>query len=347
MQFLDWFDVPPYYETRYGAAYLGDSLELMQQIPNNSVNLVMTSPPFALKRQKDYGNVHAKDYIDWFLPFAEQMQRVITEDGSIVIDIGGTWIKGQPTRSLYHFKLAIELCETLGLYLAQEFYWYNPAKLPSPAEWVTVRRVRVKDAVNMVWWFSRSPFPKATNRNVLKPYSASMKKLLKNGYKAKKRPSGHDISGNFSKRNKGAIPPNMLELADIQVEDLPEALQGIVNEDALYEYLEEIDQSGNLIAMANTDSNSQYLQMCRDRGIKPHPARFPYGLPEFFTKFLTDEGDTVLDPFAGSVVTGDVAEGLRRNWIAIELEEEYLLTSKFRFPELASEVTGQMHLLND
>jgi site-specific DNA-methyltransferase (cytosine-N4-specific) len=272
----------------------------MKQLPDNSANLVMTSPPFALKRQKEYGNVSAREYVDWFLPFAEQMSRITTNDGSIVIDIGGTWIKGQPTRSLYHFKLVIALVEELGLHLAQEFYWYNPAKLPSPAEWVTVRRIRVKDAVNTVWWLSKSPFPKATNRKVLRPYSDSMKDLLKNGYRAKKRPSGHDISANFSQDHGGAIPPNLIELA-------------------------------------NTDSNSNYLQTCRKNGIKPHPARFPHGLPEFFIKFLTDPGDLVVDPFAGSVVTGEVCEALERHWVAVELQEDYLTASRFRFPSL----TGQ------
>jgi site-specific DNA-methyltransferase (cytosine-N4-specific) len=303
-----WFDTDPYYRTQFGATYLGDSLKLMRRIPSGTVNLVMTSPPFALKRKKEYGNVSAQEYLDWFLPFASEMQRTTTDDGSIVIDIGGTWIKGQPTRSLYHFKLAVQLVEELGLYLAQEFYWYNSAKLPSPAEWVTVRRVRVKDAVNMVWWFSKNPFPKANNRNVLKPYSDSMRGLLKNGYNAKKRPSGHDISENFSTDHGGAIPPN-------------------------------------LIVLANTDSNSSYLQACRQSGKKPHPARFPHGLPEFFIKFLTDPGDLVVDPFAGSVVTGEVCESLQRRWLAFELVEEYLEASKFRFPEVVGKISGQRSLL--
>ncbi len=309
MEPLHWFEEKPYYHTRLGAAFLGDALDLMKRIPDNSVNLVVTSPPFALKRKKAYGNVHASEYIEWFLPFAEQMKRIITEEGSIVIDIGGTWIKGQPTRSLYHFKLVIALVEELGLHLAQEFYWYNPAKLPSPAEWVTVRRIRVKDAVNTVWWLSKSPFPFANNRHILRPYSESMKALLQNGYRAKKRPSGHDISNKFSRDNGGAIPPNLIELA-------------------------------------NTDSNSNYLQSCRKAGIKPHPARFPYGLPEFFIKFLTEPEHLVVDPFAGSVITGDVCEAMGRHWLAFEIQEEYLETSRFRFPELSFEFSSQMHLLD-
>jgi|YNPNPStandDraft_1061719.scaffolds.fasta_scaffold12732_2 DNA modification methylase len=291
------FREKPYYTTRYGASYLGDSLGYLRQMDRDSVDLIITSPPFALERKKEYGNVDSREYVPWFMDFAVEFKRVLKQNGSLVIDIGGSWNKGQPTRSLYHFELVIALCKTLGFYLAQEFYWYNPSKLPSPAEWVTVRRVRVKDAVDPIWWLSKTPNPKASNRKILKPYSESMKKLLEEGYKAKLRPSGHDISDNFSKDNRGAIPPNLLILA-------------------------------------NTDSNSAYLRECREHNIKPHPARFPHGLPEFFIKFLTEPGDLVVDPFAGSNVTGEVAEGLGRHWLAFEMIEEYLRASKFRFPEL-------------
>lgn len=286
----------PFYTTEYGAAYLGDALLYLREIDTESVDLIVTSPPFALKRKKEYGNVDADDYVPWFLQFAVEFRRVLKDTGSLVIDIGGTWLPGAPIRSLYHFELVITLCKTLGFYLAQEFYWYNPSKLPSPAEWVTVRRTRVKDAVNPVWWLSKTPNPKASNRHVLKPYSASMKKLLENGYRAKLRPSGHDISEKFSKDNQGAIPPNLL-------------------------------------SFANTDSNGLYLRECRQHGLNPHPARFPHALPEFFIKFLTEPGDLVIDPFAGSNVTGEVAERLRRHWLAFELAEEYLQGSKFRFPD--------------
>lgn len=289
------FKQSPLYTTPFGMAFLGDSLDYLGQIPEASIDLIVTSPPFALKRKKEYGNVHATEYIDWFMDFANEFYRVLKDSGSLVIDIGGSWVRGQPTRSLYHFELISALSDKVGFHLAQEFFWYNPSKLPSPAEWVTVRRIRVKDAVNMVWWLSKTPHPKANNRHVLKPYSESMKKLLENGYKAKLRPSGHDISVNFSKNNKGAIP-------------------------------------ANLLVLANTDSNGTYLRMCREQEIKPHPARFPHGLPEFFIHFLTDPGDMVLDPFAGSNVTGEVAEKNERSWLAFELVERYLQTSQFRFP---------------
>jgi len=292
----------PYYTTEYGVAYHGDALELSKQIPDDSLSLIMTSPPFALNKKKPYGNVSSEKYIDWFRPFANEFHRILKEDGSLVIHIGGSWEKGRPTRSLYHLELLVDLCRngTKMFYLAQDFYWFNPARLPSPAEWVTVKRVRLKDAVDPIWWLSKVPNPKADNRNVLVPYSKAMKKLLKNGYNSGLRPSGHDISDKFQQNHGGAIPPNLL-------------------------------------AISNTESNSEYLHSCRAANLPAHPARYPVELPDFFIRFLTDEDDWILDPFAGSNATGQAAEKNLRRWIAFEKEESYLQGSRFRFPGLKTD----------
>ncbi len=286
----------PYYTQNHGAIYLGDSLELIKSIEDNSINLILTSPPFALTRKKEYGNESAEKYIEWFLPFAYEFKRVITDNGSFILDLGGAYLPGNPVRSIYQYELLVRLCKEVGFFLAQEFYHYNPARLPTPAEWVTIRRIRVKDSVNVVWWLSKTPYPKADNRKILKPYSQSMKQLLKNGYKAKIRPSGHDISAKFQQDNQGAIPPNLLEIA-------------------------------------NTESNSAYFRRCKAAGIKTHPARFPQGFAEFFIKFLTDQGDLVLDPFAGSNTTGFVAETLQRRWISFEINSDYVMGSLYRFSQ--------------
>ena len=293
------------YLTTYGKIVHKDSVEYMAQtLSDESVDLIFTSPPFALLRKKDYGNVGEHEYLAWFEQFAAHFYRILKPTGSLVIDIGGSWIPGQPTRSLYHFELLIMLCRRYQFFLAQEFYWWNPAKLPTPAEWVNVRRVRVKDGVNCLFWLSKTPWPKASNRRVLVPYSDSMHDLLKNGYEAKLRPSGHDISEKFQVDNGGAIPPN-------------------------------------LIAIPNTESNSYYLRYCRERNIKPHPARFPAKLPEYFIRMLTDKGDFVLDPFGGSCVTGEVCERLQRQWVCCEVVEEYIEGAKGRFsPQSASAETS-------
>lgn len=299
----------PFDDQLCGATYLGDSLILLDTIPNESVDLVVTSPPFALTRKKSYGNEAEDEYINWFLPFAEKIKTKLKPTGSFVLDLGGAYLPGVPVRSIYQYELLVRLCKDLGFFLAQEFFHYNPSRLPAPAEWVNVRRCRVKDSVNIVWWLSKTEFPKADNRKVLKEYSDSMKSLLRNGYKAKMRPSGHDISTKFSKDNGGAVPPNVLGL-------------GIAGEVT------------NLLSIANTESNSHYLRRCREENVKPHPARFPAFFADYFIKFLTDPEDIVLDVFAGSNTTGYVAEKLGRKWISFEMSEEYIIGSKFRFEDV-------------
>jgi DNA modification methylase len=205
-------NVKLFHETARGRILLGDSLGMFrEEIEPGSVDLIMTSPPFGLVRKKDYGNADADDYLEWFRPFAAAFHKALKSQGSLVIDIGGSWVSGQPTRSLYHYELLIMLCKEFGFHLAQEFFWWNPARLPTPAEWVTVRRIRVKDAVNCIWWLSPTPWPKASNRRVLQPYSESMKVLLAKGYKPMLRPSGHDISDCFGTENGAAIQPNRAE----------------------------------------------------------------------------------------------------------------------------------------
>jgi DNA methylase len=117
---------------------------------------------------------------------------------------------------------------------------------------------------------------------------------LTNGYDAKLRPSGHDISDKFARNNGGSVPPNLL-------------------------------------ALANTESNGRYQDYCREKGLPIHPARFPATIPEYFIRLLTDLGDLVVDPFAGSCVTGEAAEYTMRRWICCEISKPYLEGAIARF----------------
>jgi DNA modification methylase len=284
----------PLYTTELGAAYLGDSLTVMAELPADSVDLVVTSPPYALHFKKEYGNADQADYVAWLSPFCQQIRRILKPTGSFVLNIGGAWTPGAPARSLYVYRLVLHLCDVLGFTLCQEMFWYNPAKMPAPAEWVTVRRIRVKDSVEYLFWFGKTPFPKAHNSRVLQPYSPDMLRLIQRGVKRTKRPSGHNITHKFSADHGGSIP-------------------------------------GNLIECGNNESNSDYMKRLKETGRKIHPARFPAELPRFFVQFLTEPGDLVLDPFAGSNTTGAVAESLGRRWTAIELDPRYLEDSRLRF----------------
>ncbi len=276
--------------------FQGDANELLGLLPRESVDLVLTSPPYALHFKKEYGNVDKQDYVEWFRAYARLIHRVLKPSGSFVLNLGGSYNAGVPTRSLYHFRVLLMLCDEIGFHLAQECFWYNPAKLPSPAEWVNVRRIRIKDSVEYVWWLGKEPNPKADNKRVLVQYSADMKRLLVRGYRAKERPSGHKITTKFT-NNGGSIPSNLLE-------------------------------------RGNNESNSEYLRRCAEEGFKPHPARFPAALPDFFIRLLTDPGDLVVDPFAGSNTTGAVAERQDCRWLAFEMEPKYVRTSRLRFPGL-------------
>ena len=289
--------VTPVYVTRRGACYADDSLRLLKGLPDDCVDLVMTSPPFALLRQKEYGNKDQTDYVDWLCAFGTEVLRVLRDTGSFVLDLGGAYRRGVPVRSLHQYRVLLKLCDEVGYHLAEEFFWHNPAKLPSPIEWVNKRKVRVKDSVDTVWWLAKTEWPKADVRRVMVPYSERMKKLLRDPerfYKPKARPSGHDIGRGFGIGNGGAIPPNLLQIP-------------------------------------NTDSNSAYLRLTKLVGIAKHPARFPSALPEFFIKFLTEPGDIVVDVFAGSNTTGSAAEDLQRKWIAMESDATYAVGSALRF----------------
>ncbi len=287
------------YRTPRGLQLCGDSAELLTHLPEKSVDLVMTSPPFALLRQKAYGNKRQDEYVEWLGRFGEAALRVLKDSGSFVLDLGGAYKRGKPVRSLYNYRVLLDFCDRLGYELAEEFFWFNPSKLPSPIEWVNKRKIRAKDSVNTVWWFSRSAEPKADVTRVLVPYSESMKKLLKNPdkyYRPTVRPSGHGIAKAFARDNGGAIPSNLLQIP-------------------------------------NTESNSSYLRLCKMLQRDRHPARFPSALPRFFIQFLTDPGDVVVDIFSGSNTTGQVAEELGRQWISMELSREYAALSAVRFME--------------
>ena len=263
------------------------------------VKLVFTSPPYPLNRKKKYGNLTGREYVKWISGLAPKLRDLLTPDGSIVMEIGNSWEPGQPTMSTLAIEALLEFKQVGGLQLCQQFICYNPARLPSPAQWVNVERCRVKDSFTQVWWFSRTARPDASNKRVLKPYSSSMLGLLKRRkYNAGKRPSEHNIGDeSFFKDHGGAIPSNVL-------------------------------------TFSNTAAGDAYLRYCSRWRISPHPARMPVGLAEFFVKFLTSARNLVFDPFGGSNVTGAAAEKLKRRWVTIEANGRYIHGSLGRFNDV-------------
>jgi hypothetical protein len=295
-----------YYSTPKGKFYLGLSEEVLRTQTlsefKGKIQLIFTSPPFPLNRKKKYGNLQGSEYASWLSSFAPLFSEFLTPDGSIVMELGNAWNPGSPTVSTLPIEALLKFKKAGNFHLCQEFICFNPARLPTPAQWVTIERIRVKDAFTRLWWFGKSPRPKADNRRILVEYSRDMKKLLNSGkYNAGRRPSEHVIGEkSFLRDNGGAIPPNV-------------------------------------IVAANTNSTDSYLEYCREYGLEYHPSRMPADLAEFFVEFLTEKNDWIMDPFAGSNLTGAVAEKLGRRWIAIEPNTEYAKGSIGRFVKSGTE----------
>ncbi len=305
------------YQTPAGRMFQGLTEEALRHAKlaswKGKVQLIFTSPPFPLQREKKYGNLTGQSYAEWLAAYAPLWTEFLTPDGSIVIEVGNGWNPGTPTMSTASLKALLAFQEAAGLHLCQEFICFNPARLPTPAEWVTVRRVRVKDSFTRVWWLSPTPHPKADNRRVLTEYSDSMKKLLSRGtYNGGKRPSQHHVGhSSFLTDHGGAIPPNVLVPPESEV-------------------------PLDVLPISNTASRDRYRRKCKELDLTSHPAVMPELLVEFFVQFLTDEQDVVLDPFAGSNTTGAVAERLNRRWLGIEANQAYVESSRLRFEEEAA-----------
>lgn len=302
------------YRTAHGRMIVGriedalksDALKAL----HGKVNLIFTSPPFPLVRKKRYGNETGQQYLRWLEGLARKFCRLLAPDGSIVIEIGNSWEPGVPEMSTLGLEALLAFKRSGKLHLCQQVICHNPARLPSPAQWVNIKRERLKDSFTHVWWMSRNQHPKADNRRVLLPYSTHMKGLLKSQkYNAGVRPSGHVISKKgFLTDHGGAIAPNVIHLTEDDA-SLPESL----------------------LQFSGTSADLKYRQYCKANEYELHPARMQMGLASFFIEFLTEPGDLVLDPFGGSNTTGYAAETLKRKWIAIEASQQYALGSKGRF----------------
>ena len=300
------------YSTPYGKLFNGDSEKILKseffEKYKNKIELIFTSPPFPLITKKSYGNEIDDKYIKWLSDFAPVFRNLLTSTGSVVIELGNTWEKNKPFMSLTIYKALMTFLENGKFNFCQEFINYNPASLPSPVQWVNIEKIRVKDSFKRIWWMSKNLKTKANNRRILVPYSDAMKKLLNaQSYNSGKRPSQYTIGEkSFLKDNGGSIPPNIFS---------------------------EYQKFNNFLTVKPTFQNN-YNEVCKLAKIKVHPARMSPIIPEFFIKFLTNENDIILDPFAGSNTTGDVAEILKRKWLSIEKDETFALSSIVKFNKI-------------
>lgn len=288
-----------------GAILCGDAEDALGYVDDGSVQLLLTSPPYPILREKAYGGMGEEQWLSWFLRLAERWPDKLAPNGSVVLNLGDAWVKGAPLISTYQETLLQRLASDVGLRLAERHFWLNPSKLPAPAQWVTIERVRVKPAIEQIYVLSRDGRHYSDNRSILQDYSDAMRKRLADGGETgANRPSGHALKeGAFGKDNGGAI-------------------------------------ANNLIVAPNTVSNSDWQKRIKAAGLPPHPARYPEALPERFIRYLTRPGDVVLDPFLGSGTTAVVAERLDRRWIGFERMKEYAQAAAIRIQTCSQPAKG-------
>lgn len=283
------------FTTPYGYAIWGEALTLAKTMEDDMIDLHFTSPPYPLVRPKEYGNVPEDKWVDWFLPYAEELHRTLSPTGSFVVNLGEVYKPDSPTLSIYIEKLVIALVEKIGFHLCGRFYWENPSKLPM-TPWVTKDRLRTKTVTEPLFWFGKTPQPFANNRNILKDYSNTyLQSVSQQDFQRKLRPAGFDIARAFNKDNGGAIPGNVIRIA------------------------------------VTSNSDQDYLHHCYSKGFKPHEARMPIDLAKWFITFLTQKKGLVCDLMAGSLVTAQAAEEVGRNWITGEKSLHYIRTGLSRF----------------
>lgn len=304
------------YSTMLGKCVNQDCTKMLAEMPDESIDLIVTAPPFHTRNITE-GKDACTQYLTWLTDILRQAGEKLKEEGSMVVVMPSAFCEGRPVQSLYLYEFILMMCNDLDFKLVQTFYWENTSMRTRYPEWVNKRKIRCKNTVSTILWFSKSDFPKANTKNVLKPYSKKhttwMKRQTKFPVDVEVRPTGGAVyPKEWAVNNGGAIP-------------------------------------GTLLSCSNSDGCSNYIKMCAKLNIPACQNRFPKKIVEFFVKMLTEEGDLVVDIFGGSNTTGEIAEILNRKWLTCELEQSYVAASALRFltSSAAAKVTYSRLMLGE
>ena len=285
----------------------GDCEEVMAKMPENSVDLIVTSPPYADQRLYGTANSSARpnDFIDWLWPKTLQMKRVLKEDGSLILNINDKVVDN--FQHLYVYELIIKLCKEGGFKLVRDYIWHNPSSPPNI--YSSGNHGRTKKSHEYCFWLVKGDSWYFNIDPIRKPYSADMERLLagkgKGDRSENERPSTHSFDCQKVWTDNGGSDP------------------------------------GSVIEIGNTASNDRFSVLCREKNIE-HPARFPEKLAEFFILAGSEPEDLVLDPFSGSGTTAVSACKNGRHWIGIEANVSYNELANERMIE----ATRQPNLIN-
>ena len=273
----------------------GKCEDILRSYPENCIDFILTSPPYA--DQRFYGDkdssIKPEEYVEWFMPKAEQLFRVLKESGSFVLNINDKVVNGKT--ELYVYELILRLCRDIGFNLVRDYIWHNPATPPNIFS--QGKMGRCKKSHEYCYWFSKGDSWTFNMDAIRTPYKEGMTNRLllgKGGGDADyHRPSGHHFCTSKKWTDHGGADP------------------------------------GTVISISNSQSNDKFSRYCRELGFT-HPARFPEKLAEWFIMAGSNEGDLILDPFSGSGTCAVVAARHRRHWIGIDTNEDYCKLSYAR-----------------
>ncbi len=262
----------------------GDCREILQGVADETVNLIVTSPPYADSRKNTYGGIHPDAYVAWFLPIAAQLWRVLRSDGTFVLNIKEKVVDGE--RHPYVLELILAL-RRQGWLWTEEYIWHK--KNCAPGKWPN----RFRDSWERCLQFNKQKQFKMFQEAVMVPTGDWAKSRLKNLSETDQRRDNSRVGSGFGKNVSNwmgrdmAYPTNVLHLAT---------------------------ECGN----------------------KSHSAAFPRELPSWFIKLFSEQGDLVLDPFAGSGTTCIAARLLGRDYLGIEIKDEYFQLAQANLQDAAA-----------
>ncbi len=269
------------------------------------IALCISSPPYPLRKARDYGGPDERQYVDFICAALEPIVRSLLPGGSIVLNLSGDIFESKkPSRSLYLERLVLALNDRLGLALMDRIPWVNYSKPPAPTYWACVNRVQLATAYEPLYWFTNDPdHVRADNRRVLEAHSAQHQRLMALGGEGRSATYGNGAyrirPDSFGRVTAGRIPRNVMERGH-----------------------------------ACSDTKA-YRRQAHAMGLPKHGAIQPTSIPDFFIRFLTEPGELVVDPFGGTVKTGLAAERLGRRWLVTEWMYEYLRGAAEMFTHFA------------
>jgi len=262
--------------------FLGDCGEILKDFPDNSIDLIFTSPPYADQRKKTYGGVTPDEYVDWFLPKSEHFLRVLKPTGTFILNIKERVVDGE--RHTYVIDLILKMRQQ-GWLWTEEFMWHK--KNSYPGKWPN----RFRDNWERLIQFNKSKKFKMYQEAVMIPVGDWARDRLANLSDTDKTRDESKVGSGFGKN-----------------------VSNWIGRDKVY--------PNNVVHMATECSN------------KNHSAAFPVELPKWFIRLFSQPDDIILDPFIGSGTTAEAAIELGRNYVGIDINQEFIKLTRNRISEI-------------